>query len=111
MGDLAAPQSEPRREQIERVILLLKLSAAAFVQVGDVAGGGGRGLEKRGPPGSLRAQGSAGKQLRSRQAKRWLQSEQRSETWGRTRAKGHPQLPRLGSLHIHYRRNFVKQPT
>lgn len=43
MGDLAALQSEPRREQIERVILLLKLSAAAFVQVGDVTGDGGRG--------------------------------------------------------------------
>lgn len=36
MGDLGALQSEPRREQIERVILLLKLSAAAFVQVSDV---------------------------------------------------------------------------
>lgn len=31
--------------------------------------------------GSLRAQGSAGKWLRSRQAKHWLQSEQPSETW------------------------------
>lgn len=41
MGDLGALQSEPRRAQIERVILLLKLSAAAFVQVGVGEGGGG----------------------------------------------------------------------
>lgn len=41
MGDLGALQSESRREQIERVILLLKLSAAAFVQVRDVSGDGG----------------------------------------------------------------------
>lgn len=43
MGDLGALQSEPRREQIERVILLLKLSAAAFVQVRDVTRDGGDG--------------------------------------------------------------------
>lgn len=43
MGDLGALQSEPRREQIERVILLLKLSVAAFVQVRDVTRDGGDG--------------------------------------------------------------------
>lgn len=43
MGDLGALQSEPRREQTERVILLLKLSAAAFVQVRDMTGDGGTG--------------------------------------------------------------------
>lgn len=97
MGDLAALQSEPRREQTERVILLLHLSAAAFVQVRNVTGdrgagrvGGVGGLEKRGPWGSLRAQGSAGKRLRSRQAKHWLQSEQPSETWEVGWSKGTP---------------------
>lgn len=43
MGDLGALQSEPRSAQIERVILLLKLSAAAFVQVRDVTEDGGAG--------------------------------------------------------------------
>lgn len=69
MGDLGALQSEPRSAQIERVILLLKLSAAAFVQVRDVTEDGG-GLEKLGPPGSLRAQGTAGKTLGARRAEK-----------------------------------------
>lgn len=86
MGDLGALQSEPRREQIERVILLLKLSAAAFVQVRDVTGDGGGWGEATGRDGGWRigvlgAQGSAGKRLRSRQAKHWLESGERSETW------------------------------
>lgn len=68
MGDLDALQSEPRRAQIERVILLLKPSAAAFVQVRDVTedGRGGCWLLR----GSLRVQGSAGKPLRARQAEK-----------------------------------------
>lgn len=67
MGDPGALQSEPRSAQIERVILLLKLSAAAFVQVRDVTEDGGGGL---GPSGSLRAQGSAGKTLQARRAEK-----------------------------------------
>lgn len=61
MGDLDALQSEPRRAQIERVILLLKPSAIAFVQVRDVTGDGMGGGQRNWPlRGSLRVQGSAG---------------------------------------------------
>lgn len=99
MGDLGALQSEPRREQIERVILLLKLSAAAFVQVRDVTGdGGGTGAGESGSLG-LRAQQVNGCGPDRRNTGFNLKSEARRGR--RIRAKGHPQAPRLGPLHIH----------
>lgn len=58
MGDLDALQSEPRRAQIERVILLLKPSAIAFVQVRDVTGDGiGGGAKKLAPSGLAEGSG------------------------------------------------------
>lgn len=114
MGDLGALQSEPRREQIERVILLLKISAAAFVQVRDVTGDGvggmgmgmgGGGLVDKGwrdgllrACGGLRAQQVNGCGPERRNTGFTLHSEARRGRQIRT--KGHPQLPRFGSLHI-----------
>lgn len=93
MGDLGALQSEPRREQIERVILLLKLSAAAFVQVRDVTGnvgGVGGSWRNGGAWGLLRAQQVNGCGPDRRNTGFNLNGEARRGR--RIKAQGHPQL-------------------